>query len=302
MFSLRPLALIAAALTACAAHAASPVLKSKLFSMEDSGDGYFTTYASDFCGKGLMAGTTMSPDWHYVGFITNTKGEFTTYTVPGAFYTHVSGCYKSRLMGQTIIGDVRSGFYQDANGNAQLVTVTSEGGTYPMVEGMNASGTVVGWYFPKDKSNVRGSGFIITDGVFTRFDLEGHPDTRLIGILDDGTLYGTYMDGVPLRTTGFVIRGGVQKDMHIEGSYDTVITGMNAAGQIVGYYSEAIDQPYQGFAWQDGKFTKFSFAAEGGSTYPMGIDSRGNVVGYVVNTDYTQYGFVAQPAKASAGK
>lgn len=292
MCRLRPIALALASLAACAAHAAPP-LTAKLFSLESRG--YISTYATDFCGNGLLAGTTLTSDGYYAGYVADRQGGITLYSVPGSTYTEVFACYRSQLMGQTILNGVRSGFYQDSTGTAQLVT--PEGGAFPTVEGMNAAGTVVGWYMPSDKDNVRASAFLIKDGNFTRFDLKGRPDTRLIGILEDGTLYGNYMDRIPLRSTGFILRNGVQTDIKVAGSYDTVITGMNQAGQVVGYYSESIGSPYQGFAWQDGRFFSYSFSADGGNTYPKGIDAQGNVVGYVTNPDYSQFGFVARTTR-----
>jgi len=284
-------ATLATAAVSCA-HAA-PAVDRQYFNLDS--DRYFSTNAADFCGGGKVAGTTLTADWVYAAFVTDLKGEVSTYSVPGSTYTEIMGCYQSQLMGQTIVGGVRSGFYQTANGDVQLVA--PEGGAYPTVEGMNASGTVVGWYMPLDKDNVRASGFIIRDGEFSRFDIPGKPDTRLSGVLDDGTLYGTYMKNKPLRATGFIIRDGVQTDIHIIGSYDTVITGMNKSGRVVGYFSDAIGSPYQGFVWEAGKYTKFSFSREGGATYPLGIDAKGNVVGYVTNPDYSQASFVARPAK-----
>ena len=295
MSHLRRIALAVATLAAASAHA-TPPLAHELFSLDSNS--YHSTYAVDFCGNGQIAGTALTTGWANVGFITNKHGETSTYSVPGSTYTEVMGCYKSRLMGTAVVNGARAGFYQDADGTAHLVA--PEGGTYPTVEGMNAAGTVVGWYMPQDKDNVRASSFIIQDGVFTRFDLESWPDTRLNGILDDGTMYGTYMSNKPLRASGFILRDGALTVIDIPGSYDTVITGVNKAGRVIGYYQDAIGEPYKGFAWENGKHTKFSFSAEGGSTYPKSIDAKGNVVGYISNPDYTQASFVARPRPKAA--
>lgn len=287
--------LAAAALCAASAHA-TPPFASQTFTLDSAS--FYGTYAMGFCGKGQVAGQTLLSDWTYAAFVTNAAGEIQTFKVPGAVYTDPKGCYRSRLMGYALVNNVPSGFYQDANGVTQLVT--PEGAAYPTVEGMNAAGTVVGWYMPQDKDNVRSSGFIVQNGAFSRFDLAGIPDTRLMGVLEDGTLYGTYMRGKPLRATGFILRGETRTDLDVPGSYDTVVTGMNQSGRVVGYYQDAIGQPYKGFVWEAGQFTRFTLSAEGGHTYPQAIDDKGQVVGYVSNPDWSQASFVARPLKRAA--
>ena len=275
--------LLAAQLTP--AYAAKPISR-MLFNVPDM----ISAYANTFCGKGVTAGAAITSSWVTVAFSYDAAGNTHTFAVPDATYTDALGCYQGRFLGQTIVGGVRQGYAVTADGSVQLVAPID--GDAAAVLSANAAGTLAGSYWPTSKGGSRASGFLVRDGVFSRYDVAGAIDTRVVHIAEDGTLVGNYSAGLPFRSVGFIDRKGVLEEVRIPGAYSTYITGMNSRGQLVGYFDATIGSDHKGFVWQDGNYKTFSLTPTG-NTWAQGIDDQSRVVGYYINTtDYSSSNFV----------
>jgi probable HAF family extracellular repeat protein len=267
------------------ALAAAPVSRT-LFNVP----GMISAYAYTFCGEGVAAGAAINSSWVTMAFSYDAAGHTLTYSVPGSTYTEARGCYQGRFLGSTVIDGVRQGYALAADGSVQLVSPTDGG--FTAVTSANAAGALVGTYWPTDKGGSRASGFVVHDGVFTRYDVDRAIDTRLVQITEDGTLLGNYSAGLPFRSVGFIDRQGVREDIKIPGAYSTYISGMNSRGQVVGYFDATYGSVHKGFVWQDGKYKTFSMTPTG-NTFALGIDDKSSVIGYFIDTsDYSSSNFV----------
>jgi hypothetical protein len=165
------------------------------------------------------------------------------------------------------------------------------------VEGINNSGTIVGYY---TESNADNAGFVDVDGSFTTISdpsaatgpLTG---TEVYGINDAGDLWGLY-------TTA---DGGAANFVDIGGSFTTiaipaaaggiVIVGISADGTVAGNYQTA-NGSYQSFTWSNGSYTTLIDPAAGGGsgegTVVQSINAGGTIAGFSVTASGDAVGFV----------
>ncbi len=153
-------------------------------------------------------------------------------------------------------------------------------GTFP--QSINNEGEVAGYYFT-DPNGVR-HGFVRSgDGTTVRFDPAGSKGTVARQNNSQGEFTGNYVSYD--RVHGFLAR----KDRRIvtfdpPGSANTAPESINSIGEITGYYGD-VNNALHGFVRRaDGTFSTFDVpgasATEGKGTVPMGINSKGDIVGY----------------------
>ena len=173
------------------------------------------------------------------------------------------------------------------------------GGTY--AQGINDPGQVVGYFY--DSAGIRG--FSKTGGSFTTLNYPGGPlPTFAEGINNKGDVVGWYAGNVAGYNNptpgqidhGFLYSGGVYTAINDpSATVSTLAQGINNKDQIVGFYeSETIGAPtYHGFLYSGGQYITLDdpssnlnkigssgSAASTSGTVAMGINDKGNIVGY----------------------
>lgn len=175
-----------------------------------------------------------------------------------------------------------------AFGAARIHAFEPAGATYTQVNGINLSGSVVGWYLDFQND---GHGFLRdVSGSITTFDVPGASSGYLQGtfawaINDSGVVVGTYSTAITtfhgfLRDTAgnfttFDIPG------ETIGGYSLGPQGINAQEQIAGI---ALGSPgVNGFLGvADGTFSVFT--PNGGDTQHVGVNSVGEAAGTYADT------------------
>jgi probable HAF family extracellular repeat protein len=163
-------------------------------------------------------------------------------------------------------------------------------------EGVNDSGTVVGYYV--NPSNDSAVSFIYSGGTFT--DLPAPSGTaplsaEAMDINNAGQIVGFYQSQSPNH--GFLYKGGVYTtlDDPSAGPSGTIAYGINNNGQIVGTYSDSQGLAH-GFLYtiSTGTFVTLDdpSAGSGGQTFARGINDSGQVVGYFIANGGGSHGFI----------
>src|SRR5262249_56405205 len=102
--------------------------------------------------------------------------------------------------------------------------------------GINASGTVVGFY----EASAVVHGFLLSGGIYTTIDPPGTTSTSVQSINDMGQIVGSYRDSAGPNPHGFLLSEGdytiIDDPLATRG---TNATGLNNKGQIVGQYLDA---------------------------------------------------------------
>jgi len=155
------------------------------------------------------------------------------------------------------------------------------------VFGINATGTVTGWY---DGAN---SFMRTSDGTLTLFSFQqGVGSTRAMSINDDGVIAGYYTDSVGIAH-GFVraADGGITT-FNVGGSHQTFVSGINSRGEIAGSYADSTDHPHGFLRTARGTITTFDPPDAANGTIVSGINDKGAIVGEYSDVNGVAHGFV----------
>ena len=184
--------------------------------------------------------------------------------------------------------------------------INSTNGTY--AQGINDAGEVVGYYY--DSAGFA-HGFRDSGGNFTTLDYpsgiansQSYPE----GINDEGQIVGWYND---LRSDhGFLYSGGIYTAINDPlATVNTIPRDINDKGQIVGYYQDVTSSgglANHGFIYSKGIYTAVddpfaSINPHGGSTangtVALGINDKGQVVGYYFDSTGSTHGFLYSGGK-----
>jgi hypothetical protein len=141
-------------------------------------------------------------------------------------------------------GDI-VGVFVDSNGVTRAFVRFSDGSfSAPIVDpndtvgftegrGINNSRTVCGDYAHPDGNQ---SGFFLSGGTFTEYDIPGALSTDVLGINDAGDFTGTFSDD-DVTQQAFVSRGGTITSFSVPGALLTLAYEINNSKQlVVGYY------------------------------------------------------------------
>jgi len=202
-------------------------------------------------------------------------------------------------------GDV-VGVFIDVNGfehgfllrKGVLTTLDFPGASDTLALGINASGTIVGYWDLLDGNGnlLAVHGYTWKGGSFTQFDFPGATDTSLFGINDRGDLVGGWDTGVTSPNEhGFECFNGkcVSFDVPVAGAPITQLDDINAHGDAVGGWVDA-EGALHGFLLAEGNFTSFDFPGSA-DTIAFGINAAGQIVGRYDDADGSKHGFLAQP-------
>ena len=148
---------------------------------------------------GVVAGTLSENDGSYDGFI-DRNGTYTRLAIAGADTTALRVTAISNanaVAGYEAHSDGTVSGFVDNDGT--VTAIVYPGSAYTIVTGINAAGTVVG-YFKNGTLDASGaanvSSFIYSDGVYTRFDQSGSSDVEFHGITDSGLILGEAFDSI----------------------------------------------------------------------------------------------------------
>jgi uncharacterized membrane protein len=145
---------------------------------------------------------------------------------------------------------------------------------------------------PRSRLQSKESAFVRDKrGRFTIIDVPGAQGTEPHRINNRGRIVGVYSDDTPIvnnsaQPRGFLLDRGEATLIEVPGAVVTSPNGINDRGQVVGQYSDpagyrdSIDPEIQhGFVLSRGVYTTFD-APGGPLTFPLGINNRGQIVGY----------------------
>jgi len=219
-----------------------------------------------------------------------------TYDYPGAIgYINSSGINSQGDVAGYFAqpnGDFRGFFrYHDGTFSAPIVAPNDTNG-FTYVTDINSTPTVCGESFVPAKNAYHG--FLLTNRVFTLFDIEGAGSTTVAGINAWGHFVGDF--GPDATTTqGYINVDGVITSFSIPDATVTVATAINGLDMVVGNYIPA-DLTTHGF------FRNLT----GELTYPVdfpgsiltglrGINDHGLVVGVYEDSNGVSHGLVFKP-------
>jgi probable HAF family extracellular repeat protein len=170
------------------------------------------------------------------------------------------------------------------NGSVTNIDVPGARGTFPT--GINDYGEVAGYY----EMEGRILGFMLKNGTFTTIDI-GPVYTIITGINNRGDVVGYYVSGEAERS--FIYSKGALTSLEFPGARDTVAKGINDLGDVVGITNQG------GFLYSEGTFTLLPGPAEHIlSVEPMGINNKGQIVGYYLDAVFDSYqAFIYQDRK-----
>lgn len=266
----------------------------------------FGLYPAAISQGGDMAGNYVTFDWRYRGFLRSSNGKITTFdTLPG----YVTTVYAQNVQGLTVgactlqIPDqlgITHAFMRDSKGNLTLFDMPGIG-TATSPTSINEVGKVAGgWISDAGTPLVRKHGFIREpDGRLVAVDAGGpdNPDTWITAINAAGQTvgyYDKYVLGVD-EAHGFVrAADGAITTFDVLNATNTLPVAINLNGFIAGNYKIADLGVQRGFLrTPDGTITTFGVpGAVLNGTSVVGIDLKGRIAGYFVDSNSVFHGFV----------
>ena len=225
------------------------------------------SFATDINLEGTIAGYTVDGNNVLRGFLRSPSGTFTTFEAPGA-----------------------------GTGPSQGTITTLE-------SGLNSQGTIIGWSISANGAH----GYLReSNGKFILFDPPGSVFTLPGAINSDGLIVGGGADANHVLH-GFVRSvNGVITTFDVPGAgttpgIGTLALGVSSFGLSTGYW---IDSSMIGHGFvrrPDGEISKFDAPGAGGvpgsfqGTVPQGMNSWGEVVGYLLDVKNISHGFIRLP-------
>ena len=253
-----------------------------------------STSAYGINNRGVIVGNFVTVAGSTDGFVFK-DGTFTDVALPGASPDD-RGALNAVNDAGLAVGDfidpatgIQHMFVRQSRGEITVLPDAAPGATLTEGRGINNRGTIVGIYH--DAMNGR-HGFILNDGVYTRFDYPGAFRTLLTGINNRGQIVGVWVE-TNRKRHGFLLRDGVSIAIAVPGAITTTPVGINDRGQIVGYFDDA-KGVLHGFVLKRDVYTAYDFPGSTDTAF-LRINNRGVIVG--TYDDFSR-GLVATPVVA----
>jgi probable HAF family extracellular repeat protein len=229
-------------------------------------------------------------------------GVFTSITYPGSAFTVVGGIND---MGQIVGSGIRRnepsvGFIYDLPTQIFTEVSTHDPNLVIAPLAINNAGTIAGVVDPTASSPYRG--FVDSSGTIQFFQVPGAAATWANGISAAGEIVGycLKMRG-DTKLQNFSFKADKFKFLFIPNTPATLVSGISPSGSaIVGYYVEKPSDQYYGFVYQNHAVTTLQFPGAF-STWAIGINDNGEVVGYFQDVNLNYHGYTWTPP-AAAGK
>ncbi len=175
-------------------------------------------------------------------------------------------------------------------------TILGNVGPGPVVNGINASGQVVGSTFNSFSNGTQGNlGFLYSGGSFITLLPPGGVLSSAQAINASGQVVGWYTDSSG-NFHGFLYSAGTFTTIDVPGSIDTQALGINDSGQIVGNFTVVlgVTRETHGFLLSGGNFTTIDAPGTNPNniyTSVVAINNAGQLAGNFYGTNNEQFGF-----------
>ncbi len=232
------------------------------------------------------------------GFLRESGGTFTTFTVPGVFPSSSANPIVINNAG------IIAGPYFDSNGkehgfirlkDGTSFTIDYPGSSDTDATGINNGGSVTGIYLD---ATFNAHGFVRDPtGAWVGFDVPGGNFgffNPTLTINDSGLVAGSYIQGT--TTVGFLWQEGAPLvSFAVSGAVATWTSGINSKGYVTGGYQDSSFVTHGYIRGPSGAIFTFSAPDAAQGTFPVGINDQGGVAGYYLDANYTAHGFVVEP-------
>ena len=288
-------------------------------SLPGSGQG---TVAYSINVEGTIAGSYQDANYVYHCFLRSPDGQIIAFDPPGAGTGPNQG---SQAVDINLEGEI-AGYTQDNNNvfhgfvRSSSSAFTSfdapNAGTGPfqgtvvtLESGLNPLGALIGWYY--DANNAAHGYVREPNSVITSFDPPGATNTYPGSINPEGVIVGGALDANGIFhgfirsakgvITSFDVPGAGTKLGLPPGSEGTLALGITPFSLITGYWADS-NTIYHGFVrYPNGAISKFDAPGAGTvplslqGTVPQGMNSWGEIVGYLQDSNYIYHGFIRIP-------
>ncbi len=160
-----------------------------------------------------------------------------------------------RLFGQIQLANSNAPAGFLLNGGV-YTTVTYPGSSNIGANGINDSGSIVGYY----NDGFTGNGFLLSGGTYSSISYPGATRTSAVGINNSGQIVGDYDFG-GAASYGFLLSGGTYTNIAFPGASITTVSGINNLGQIFGWYTSNF--VLNGFLFSDGVYSTINLGITG---------------------------------------
>jgi hypothetical protein len=266
-------------------HAAIPTA-SCTFTTFNAPNGYTIYFVGGIDDNGNVVGELQSnKTGDVIGFNRSPKGSFTTYDVPNSYMTGFNHRIDSGVMVGTYQDNTKLHMHGFALSGGNMVEVNYPKAVHTWLNGMNASGTVVGGY----TTGVYSKGFQLTNGTYKSVAYPNALNTMLESINDNGLVVGYYMDAALFH--GITWQNGTFHKIDFPNAqFGTVLIDVNKSGVIVG---NRYNQDFAfGFIYKSGAFAKIVYSGAKAAAVG-GINNNGVISGQLFITSGNQPGYTA---------
>ena len=209
------------------------------------------------------------------------NGTFTTIDYPGAQYSQAQGINDN---GQIVGLANPIGYLYDMNAQS-FTPIQFPGALYTYSVAINNAGAIAGYF---ERSNLMFQGFELADGNYTEPVLRGSTATFVNGITATGVLAG-YADIRNVYSDFFFAQNKL-RIITVPAGTAPFVLGTNPAGTaLVGYYQGS--SGIVGFVLRNRILQTLSFPRSI-TTVATGINAKGEIVGYFVDSNAVEHGFL----------
>jgi probable HAF family extracellular repeat protein len=252
------------------------------------------TTAAGINSLGQIAGYYQDANFQSHGFLLS-GGQYITLDFPGNSETNITAVNdKGEMVGYAGLGGIP---FELTDGQYTTLFPPPAGASFVFPSGVNSFGHIVGFYQSFGTAHGE-SGFLFSKGRYTVVNAPNVSDTFLTGVNDFSQSVGYFTTSATTTAHGFMLNSGQFTPINGPlGAHGVQPHGINDLGTIVGYYNGA--DGYHGFVDSGGQYVTIDDPnAAPGSTYALGINVFGQVVGYYLDAMGTFHGFLATPANA----
>ena len=201
---------------------------------------------------------------------------------------------RSDIVGNYVdANNVRRGFVRHLNGNVMTIVAPGDTGNFTRASGVNNNQTIVGDFF--NVADNAFHGYILQNGVFTRYDFGGPFSTAIYKINDAGNFVGAF-GSVVQPNRGFVNIGGTAATINIPGAFDSYAYDITNANRVVGSYRDGSLTDHGFIRSAGGTLTNPVDFPGSSSTILYGINNRGWIVGSYTDAQGRAHGLFRKNA------
>ena len=238
---------------------------------------------------GDIIGRYVDDNGIFHGFILS-GGTYTTIDYPGATVTDLLGIND---LGQ-IVGNAGVGFLYDVQ-TQTFTTISYPHANQTFPDSINNSGTISGWVNYRFGEHL---GFESNGSIYRQIAPPG--TTVIVTVIADS---GEIVGNIPNQSGGaqFLFKQGKYARLTIPNAPGAGVTGINPAGTaVVGPYSPSPGIT-AGFLYQNKILTTLQFPGSS-TTYAVGVNAAGEVVGLFADANFNSHGFTWTPPGDAAKK